>query len=150
MKQYADDNIVAFVFRNLKRGDKILVLEDNETYINFLKESGYEVIKMSESSFNSKLADGAFSYLGLCDISVNNILDNSKKFLKDGAICVFCFIKSDDFRADRLKSFSKEDIRDLLRGFEILNIENITFTTQNMKQLNDIYIVSAKRLKSDK
>lgn len=80
MKQYADDNIVAFVFRNLKRGDKILVLEDNETYINFLKESGYEVIKMSESSFNSKLADGAFSYLGLCDISVNNLLDNSKNF----------------------------------------------------------------------
>ena len=30
MKQYADDNIVAFVFRNLKRGDKILVLEENE------------------------------------------------------------------------------------------------------------------------
>ena len=105
---------------------------------------------MSESSFNSKLADGAFSYLGLCDISVNNLLDNSKKFLKDGAICVFCFIKSDDFRADRLKSFSKEDIRDLLRDFEILNIETITFTTQNMKQLNDIYIVSAKRIKNDK
>ena len=121
MKQYADDNIVAFVFRNLKRGDKILVLEDNETYINFLKESGYEVIKMSENSFNSKLVDG-----------------------------VFCFIKSDDFRVDRLKSFSREDIRGLLRGFEILNIETITFTTQNMKQLNDIYIVSAKRLKSDK
>ncbi|KEA46273.1 hypothetical protein CR66_03555 [Campylobacter mucosalis] len=98
MKKFADDNIAAFVFRNLKRGSKILRLDSDNIYTDFLNQNGFE----TTADFSKKV-DGIFGFIGF-DIK---LIPNAFNALKNDTKAIFCFIDKDDFRLKILRHLAK-------------------------------------------
>ncbi|WP_169752844.1 hypothetical protein [Campylobacter mucosalis] len=136
MKKFADDNIAAFVFRNLKRGSKILRIDSDNIYTDFLNQNGFEI-----TADFSKKVDGIFGFIGF-DIK---LIPNAFNALKNDTKAIFCFIDKDDFRAKNITPFSKDEIRKILRDFDDLCIESIVLNAKNSTELHKIYVAIARK-----
>lgn len=168
--KYADDAMVACVFRNVNKGSKILELEFlDERFANFFSFAGFDFISLSSDEklvedvknslkddisqkiqslnnfeFSEISFDCLFSHLALS--FKGDFIEKIKNTLKSKQKFVISALSKNDSRAKNgAKGFEASELKELFKDFKNLDINIMQTTYENKTIIDEYFIITGEK-----
>ena len=174
--KYADDAMVACVFREVPKNGKILEFEFlDERFANFFSFAGFDFVSLSsdeklvKAAKNTMLGGKTFYNLNdfdfsafdfdclLCHLFISytdktqNFIENLKKILQANKKFIVSALSPNDSRAKNgIKGFESSELKELFKDFKNLDINLMQTTYENKSIINEYFIITGKKHENTK